>query len=53
MKNCVGLFTVGLNVLWKRKSLGGDDHREVVRSRSRNVEGMCTGGGYGLNDFML
>lgn len=52
MKNCVGLFTVGLNVLWKKKLLGGDDSHEVVHSISRNAEGTCTGGGYGLKgDF--
>ena len=54
MKICVGLFTVGLNVLRKNKLLGGDGSHEVVRGVSGNAEGMCTGGGYGLTgDFKL
>lgn len=45
MKICVGLFTMGLNVLWKRHLLAGDDSHEVVRSINRNAEGMGAGSG--------
>lgn len=53
MKICVGFFTVGLNMLQKRRLLGGDSH-EVVHNISMNAEGMCTGGGCGMKgDFRI